>query len=84
MDALAALQGLVAESPSEGKRHRTSLIVTPGFLQDEILNFADRLKVDLIMMSTHAYHGIKRILLGSKSECILRRAGRPVLIAPDL
>jgi nucleotide-binding universal stress UspA family protein len=84
MDAKKALQGLVAESPAKGTCHRTSLIVTPGFLQDEILNFADRLRVDLIMMSTHAYHGIKRVLLGSKSECILRRAGRPVLITPDL
>lgn len=77
------LRSLSAESLGGAKRCRTSLVVRPGLLQAEVLNLADRLKVDLIFMSTHAYHGIKRVFLGSKSECILRRAGRPVLIAPE-
>jgi nucleotide-binding universal stress UspA family protein len=84
MEARNGLQSLIAESLDGGaERCRVSLVVTPGLLQDEVLKLADRLKVDLIFMSTHAYHGIKRVLLGSKSECILRRAGRPVLIAPE-
>ncbi|KVH80785.1 universal stress protein A [Burkholderia ubonensis] len=38
---------------------------------------------DLIVMGTHGRHGIRRALLGSVAESLLRTADRPVLLVRD-
>lgn len=38
--------------------------------------------VDLIAMASHGRTGIRRIVMGSVAEAVLRRAGRPVLVYP--
>ncbi len=46
---------------------------------NEIVAFADREKVELIVMGTHGRTGVSRVLLGSVAEGVLRRAACPVL-----
>jgi nucleotide-binding universal stress UspA family protein len=41
----------------------------------------DDRSVDLVVMGSHGRTGIKRVLLGSVAEKIVRHAGRPVLVA---
>ncbi len=46
---------------------------------------ADDLDADLILMGTHGRHGLRRALLGSVTERVLRETDRPVMtVAPRL
>jgi nucleotide-binding universal stress UspA family protein len=38
--------------------------------------------VDLIVMGTHGRRGLKRLLLGSVAEAVLRNANAPVMLVP--
>jgi len=44
-----------------------------------ILNYAEENNIDLIALGTHGRRGIRRFLLGSVAEEVVRRANRPVL-----
>ena len=48
----------------------------------EILEQANRLGADLIVMGTHGRSGVERLMLGSVTEKILRKAKPPVLTVP--
>jgi nucleotide-binding universal stress UspA family protein len=45
----------------------------------EILKFAERENVDLIVMGTHGHTAALRLLMGSVAESVMRRASCPVL-----
>lgn len=47
---------------------------------DEIIGVADKLSADLIVLATHGYCGLKRVLLGSTAERVVRHASCPVLV----
>ena len=49
----------------------------PGLM---IADYADEVHADLIVMPSHGYHGVKRLLLGSVAERVLRHANCPVLV----
>lgn len=49
----------------------------PGW---EISEYAKSQKAELIVMPSHGYHGLKRVLLGSVAERVLRHANCPVLV----
>ena len=46
----------------------------------EIADYARSINSDLIVIPSHGYHGIKRALLGSVTERVLRHAHCPVLV----
>ena len=46
----------------------------------EIAGYAREIGADLIVMPSHGYHGLQRLLLGSVAERVLRHADCPVLI----
>ena len=45
----------------------------------EILRFAQREQVDLIVLGSHGRTGLSRLLMGSVAEAVMRRAQCPVL-----
>jgi nucleotide-binding universal stress UspA family protein len=49
-----------------------------GSPADEIVRFADQHNADLIVLGTHGRTGLRRILMGSVAESIVRRANCPV------
>jgi nucleotide-binding universal stress UspA family protein len=53
-----------------------------GRAADEIVAYANRVAADLIVMGTHGRTGIRRVLLGSVAEQVLRQARRPLLVVP--
>jgi nucleotide-binding universal stress UspA family protein len=57
-----------------------SFEVRLGHPAHEIVEYAAQAKADLIVLASHGYHGIKRFLLGSVAELVLRHAGCPVLV----
>jgi nucleotide-binding universal stress UspA family protein len=48
-----------------------------------ILDVADEFKADLIVMGTHGRTGLKRLLMGSVAELVLRKAPCPVLTVKE-
>ena len=60
--------------------------VNPQFVIEEetnvgraILDYAERRDADLIVLGTHGRQGVRRLLLGSEAEEVLRGAKQPVL-----
>jgi nucleotide-binding universal stress UspA family protein len=51
-----------------------------GLPAEEIVKFAEREKVDLIVMASHGRSGLRRLLMGSVAEGVMRKARCPVLI----
>lgn len=49
-----------------------------------IVRAANRSNADLIVMGTHSRRGLRRFLDGSVAETVLRTAGRPVLVVPEI
>lgn len=49
----------------------------PGLV---VADYAQEVHADLIVMPSHGYHGVKRLLLGSVTERVLRHASCPVLV----
>jgi universal stress protein A len=58
---------------------RGKMIVRGGQPYFEITEVAREMKADLIVLTTHGYTGIKRVLLGGTAERIVRHAPCPVL-----
>jgi len=55
---------------------------TGGDPAEEILRYAGRHPIDLIVVSTHGRTGVSRALLGSVAERVTRGAPCPVLVVP--
>jgi len=53
-----------------------------GAVAEEILNPADVLKADLIVMGTHGHGAMYNLLVGSTTKGVLKRSARPVLLVP--
>lgn len=54
-------------------------LVRIGRTYHEIIDAADDLAADLIVIATHSHAGLKRVLLGSTAEHVVRYAHCPVL-----
>jgi nucleotide-binding universal stress UspA family protein len=72
-----------------GEHVPNSAAVTTMIIDDTparaILIAADDIQADLILMGTHGRHGLRRALLGSVTERVLRDTERPVMtVAPQL
>ena len=77
--AVEALHAFVTEATG-GSPGRT--FVTDGPIVPEILRVAGALPADLIVMGAHGLGGFDRLLLGSVTEKVLRKAACPVLVIP--
>jgi len=53
--------------------------VLAGDVGEEILNFADEINCNLIIMGTHGYKGLERIMFGSVADKVVKTACCPVL-----
>ena len=58
---------------------QVELSIREGPAVEDILRTVERRSVDLVVMSTHGRSGVRRLLLGSVTEKILRLAPCPVL-----
>ena len=68
------------EEPLKAKGFRVDTHVRYGEDAEEILDHASQKDIDLIAMTTHGRSGIKRFLLGSVAEKILRHSPKPVFL----
>jgi len=54
-----------------------------GAVVDEILDQADAIEADLIVMGTHGHGAMYNLLVGSATKGVLKHATRPVLLVPS-
>ncbi|MEO5935726.1 MAG: universal stress protein [Terriglobales bacterium] len=70
-----------AERMRSGGLEATALLVQ-GPTAKTLLNEADRLQIDLIVMGTHGRSSVMEVLVGSVSHAVLRITTIPVLLVP--
>lgn len=51
-----------------------------GKAAPEIMALAEEVGADLVMLGTHGYTGVQRLLMGSTAEQVVREVGCPVLV----
>jgi nucleotide-binding universal stress UspA family protein len=71
------LQRFVKNHANNGIRPES--VVEQGIAADAILALAEAQEVDLIVMGTHGRRGFDRLMVGSVTERVLRKASCPVL-----
>jgi nucleotide-binding universal stress UspA family protein len=69
----------LARSP-RGKGVRISMLLAQGPAAAAIVQAAKKNRVDLVVMGTHGRTGVRRLLMGSVADRVIRTASCPVLI----
>lgn len=94
IDLEAVREGLIAETQltladaykklhEEGLQADTRSIdlrAWGGTIADAIVREAERWHADLLILGTHGRRGIRRLMIGSVAEQVLRQAHRPVML----
>jgi len=71
------LANLVKATIGDAVRHRH--LVTQGSVSDQIVATADREQADVIVMATDEHSELRKFLIGSITERVVRHAHQPVL-----
>jgi nucleotide-binding universal stress UspA family protein len=62
-------------------RHiRTSYHVLKGDIARSIIGFSEKENVDLVVMTTHGKSGLRRVVMGSVADVVIRESRKPVLV----
>jgi nucleotide-binding universal stress UspA family protein len=61
---------------------KVSLQEPTGVVAEEILNQADELNADMIVMGTHGHGAMYNLLVGSATKGVLKHSTHPVLLVP--
>jgi universal stress protein A len=69
------LEAILPSDPTVACEHH----LIPGEPASAIVDFAKEKNIDLIVMGTHGRTGLKRVLMGSIAEAVVRSAPCPVL-----
>ena len=74
------LEGTAGQLKSEGFEAETA--IREGAAVENIVDYSKEHGIDLVVMSSHGYGGIKRLLLGSVTDRVIRSCEVPVLVMP--
>ncbi len=74
------LQAMVEDLSKHGVPAEALLV--QGATVDKLLEEADRLAADMIVIGSHGHGALYHLLMGSVAEGVLRKTKRPVLIVP--
>jgi len=62
-------------------RHiQSSYRVLRGDVARSIIEFSEKANIDLVVMTTHGKSGLKRAVMGSIADVVIRESGKPVLV----
>ena len=59
---------------------KVETVVIDGRAAEEILDYTKNNKVELIIMTTHGKSGLRRAIMGSVADAVIRALGKPVLV----
>ena len=75
------LDKVVTQARASGVALEPALVETMGQgVAQAILKHARKVKADLVVLGTHGRRGLRRVLLGSDAEAVVREATVPVLL----
>ena len=74
------LERAAAQLKSAGVEAKVA--VSEGAVAENIISYSNEYSIDLIVMSTRGYGGVKRLLLGSITDRVIRSCETPVLVLP--
>jgi len=74
------LDRVAAELTNADLKVKTTIL--EGAADEKIISYSREQGVDLIVISTHGYGGVKRLLLGSVTDRVIRSCELPVLVIP--
>ena len=77
------IEKALEDHPSKLPGERSRVHVRVGAASDELVHAAADVDADLIVVGTHGRTGVRRLLLGSVAEAVVRKAGCPVLVVRD-
>jgi universal stress protein A len=77
-DAKAGLEKIAERLKKEGANIRT--VLRRGLSYQEIVDYAEGNRIDIIVIATHGRTGILHTLLGSVAEKVIRYSKIPVLV----
>jgi len=80
-DARHVVEAAIEKARRAGVRARGES--QSGAAVESILTFAEREKAEAIVMGTHGRSGLKRLLVGSVAEGVLREAPCPVVVVRE-
>ena len=73
----ARMQAFCEKSLGEFSDYETRVVM--GSPSEEIVEYADKEGIDLIIMATHGRKGLDRTLMGSVADYVIKNASIPVL-----
>ena len=80
---IATARESIAEKLSEAGVEGAQINVTIGNPSTDIADLAEEITAGLIVIPSHGYTGVKRLLLGSVAERVVRLAKCPVLVLKE-
>lgn len=85
-EAVDDLKNAAQDYLGKMKRHlggeTIATIIKDGDFGDSILETAQEIHADIIVMGTHSRKGLDKILMGSVAEKVLRKSSIPLFIIP--
>ena len=80
-NATRAARYLGGKARAMGSRHvQSSYRVVMGDVARSIIEFGERENIDLVVMTTQGKSGLKRAVMGSVADAVIRKSGIPVLV----
>jgi nucleotide-binding universal stress UspA family protein len=80
-EVLAYLESVAATLRDDDMDVRTEVVnAGPGSVADAILEFERSNDIDVVALSTHGAGGLRRLLIGSVADKLLRASTKPVLL----
>ena len=74
------LEGIAGQLKSEGFAAETA--IREGAAVENIIDYSKENGIDLVVMSTHGHGGVRRLLMGSVTDRVIRSCEVPVLVLP--
>ena len=71
----------LAELKKTGSCEGVTSVTKEGFAADEIISLGQKTPDNLVSMCSHGRSGVRRWMLGSIAETVVRHSGDPILIS---
>ena len=69
-------------TPDERATLVTKVVIAEGLADRVILQQADEIEADLIVLGTHGHSGLGRVLIGSVAQKVIHQSTIPVMLVP--